>query len=245
MAELGFAQSNMVGTRFEHLVARAKDPGQCSEIHVYIEHDGTPWLTPSTVSDDPTPRVPVALELMGRDEGCRFYVGRPCYFEHHLDAGCDSRWWTDRRYSEEVVRSMAAVANRLVDEQSAARSVVLVGYSGGGTLAWLMARYVPSTTAVVTIAANLDVAAWTELHGYSPLSGSLDPARAAPLAARIRQVHLVGQQDRNVPPSLVRSVALRQPNARIVEIPGFDHLCCWAERWPGLLHELIPGASNP
>ena len=50
--------------------------------------------------------------------------------------------------------------------------VVLIGYSGGGTLAWLMASRIPETTRVVTIAANLDIDEWTRIHGDSPLSGS-------------------------------------------------------------------------
>jgi hypothetical protein len=88
---------------------------------------------------------------------------------------------------------------------------------------------------VVTIAANLDTGAWTALHRFTPLTGSLNPATAAPLPAGIRQLHLAGGRDSNVAPAIVRSVALRQPEARYVEVAAFDHVCCWLEQWPALM----------
>jgi dienelactone hydrolase len=244
IADLGFTASTVHGIGFDHLVVRSAAEPDCTVLRVYVEHDGTPWVAPDRIATDPTPRNPVALELMGRDTGCRVYVGRPCYFEQRLDERCDARWWTDRRYADEVVRSMAAVVNRVVAAEAQVRETVLIGYSGGGTIAWLMAPHVPSATAVVTVAANLDVRAWTEWHGYSPLGGSLDPAASEPLPARIRQWHLAGAQDRNVPPATVRTVVGRQRAARFVEIAGFDHVCCWVERWPQLLAQIGPPVSS-
>ena len=113
--------------------------------------------------------------------------------------------------------------------------VVLIGYSGGGTLAWLMASRIPETTRVITIAANLDIAEWTRIHGYTPLSGSLDPALAPELEPAIDQLHYVGGRDTNVSPSIVRAFARRHPEAHVIEIPEFDHRCCWIERWPELV----------
>jgi pimeloyl-ACP methyl ester carboxylesterase len=115
------------------------------------------------------------------------------------------------------------------------RRVVLIGYSGGGTLAWLMAGRIPETTAVITIAANLDIDEWTQLHHYSPLTGSLNPALQPALPPAIEQRHFAGERDANVPPSVLQSFARRHPGVRVIEVPGFDHLCCWIERWPQLL----------
>jgi pimeloyl-ACP methyl ester carboxylesterase len=237
VTDLGFTRSTGHGTRFDHFVVRSPTMSDCASLRVYVEHDGTPWSTPNTVASDPTPRVPLALELMGRDTGCRVYVGRPCYFGHQFDPGCDARWWTSHRYSDEVVLSMAAVATRLVDD-SGANEVVLIGYSGGGTIAWLMARHMPSVSGVVTIAANLDIRAWTELHGFSPLVASANPAGLDPLPEGVRQWHFVGGNDRNVPPGVVRGVVARQPSAQLLEISEFDHVCCWISRWPELLRAL-------
>jgi dienelactone hydrolase len=242
--ELGFTQTTLTGTTFHHWVAQAGQPTDRGAIHVYVDHDGSPWANPERVSTDPTPRHPLALELMARDGGQRVYLGRPCYFGRMSDTGCAPRMWTDERYSEEVVRSLAAVVNHIVDSQGKPAGVVLIGVSGGGTIAWLMAPHVPATTAVITVAANLDVKAWTSLHHYTPLTGSLDPATQAPLPPRIRQVHLVGGRDANVPPALVRPVALRQPQAQVVEIAEFDHVCCWLERWPVLLGAAIAGGAE-
>jgi pimeloyl-ACP methyl ester carboxylesterase len=117
------------------------------------------------------------------------------------------------------------------------RRLVLIGYSGGGTIAWLMAASLPETTMVVTVAANLDTDGWARIHGYSALEGSLNPALLPELRPAIVQLHYVGGRDRNVPPSIVRAFARHHPRARVVEIADFDHVCCWIERWPRLLAE--------
>ncbi len=236
---LGFVRTIVPGIPYRHLLARASAPGKHGAIHVYIDHDGLPWVRPDLVSTDPTPRFALALELMARDDGDRVYLGRPCYFGLKDDTGCSAQQWTDARYSETVVQSMAAVINQIVAVHGARRGVVLIGYSGGGTIAWLVARRVPATTAVLTIAGNLDVAAWTTLHRFSPLTGSLNPAWEPPLPADIRQVHWLGGRDAIVPPAISRAVAERQPHATIVEIAEFDHVCCWIDRWPALLQNAL------
>jgi pimeloyl-ACP methyl ester carboxylesterase len=127
------------------------------------------------------------------------------------------------------------VALQAYREAIGARKLVLVGYSGGGTLAWLMAARIPDVVAVVTVAANLDVELWTSLHGYTPMAGSLNPADSPPLSPSVKQVHYVGGRDRNVPPQVTRSFGAHHASARVVEIPDFDHTCCWVENWPDLL----------
>jgi len=239
MGTLGFSQTTATGGRYRHLVAQSEQSGEPGAIYVYVEHDGVPWERPDVESTDPTPRYPLALELMARSTGDRVYLGRACYFGLKGDPGCGTESWTGARYSNDVIQSMAAVVNRIVDRRGRASNVVLIGYSGGGTIAWLMAAHVPATTAVITIAANLDVEAWTALHHYSPLTGSLDPASQAPLPPSIRQVHIVGGRDTNVPPAITQSVSLRQPQAKIVEISEFDHVCCWLDQWPALLRNAL------
>ena len=79
--------------------------------------------------------------------------------------------------------SMASALRRYLSRGDIDR-LVWLGYSGGGTLAMLLAPRFDQTTDVVTVAANLDIDAWTDRHGYSRLSGSLNPARQ-PRAARV------------------------------------------------------------
>ena len=235
---LGFASAVIDGDPFRHVVYFAQVDEPADALHVYIEHDGTPWINVTRVSDDPTPRTPFALELMARDTGPRLFLGRPCYFETRNDAACSASSWTHRRYAPEVVHSMASALRSFL-AQHPYRHVVLIGYSGGGSLAWLLASLVPETRAVVTIAANLDTDAWTTLHRYNTMTGSLNPALQPPLPTSIVDVAYVGGRDENVPPSIARSFAARHPNAKIVEIAQFDHRCCWIEQWPQLLAAAI------
>ncbi|WBS01499.1 hypothetical protein OU994_24995 [Pseudoduganella sp. SL102] len=253
-SQLGFTPLVLQGDGFEHR-AFASPAGQAADtpraslpasphasppaplhtsLHVYIEHDGTPWTGIGRMADDPTPRTPYALELMARDTGPRLLLGRPCYFQAQASPPCGPLVWTHGRYSPQVVASMvAALRGYLADHPF--RHVVLVGYSGGGTLAWLMAAQLPEATTLVTIAANLDVAGWARIHGYSPLAGSLDPAVLSALPPAITERHYVGGRDANVPPSVAHSFARRHPRASVIEIAAFDHVCCWLERWPELL----------
>jgi hypothetical protein len=236
---LGFASIGLQGAGFHHLAYVAGALERSNTLHVYVEHDGTPWLDLTHAAADPTPRAPLALELMAQDAGPRLFLGRPCYFASKEEPQpiCTPLLWTHLRYSPEVVASMVAALRRFLTLHPF-RRVVLIGYSGGGTLAWLMASHVPETAEIVTVAANLDTDDWTRIHGYSPLAGSLNPALMPPLPATVGQLHYVGGRDRNVPPSVVQSFARRHPEARVIEVSDFDHQCCWVERWPKLLEEL-------
>jgi pimeloyl-ACP methyl ester carboxylesterase len=222
------------GAGFVHRGYSAGLNDRSDVLHVYVEHDGTPWIDNRIVAGDPTPRTPFALELMGRDTGPRLLLGRPCYFEP--ESACDPMLWTHRRYSAEVVASMAAALRSFLS-QHPYRKVLLIGYSGGGTIAWLMAAQSPDAIGVITVAANLDIDAWTKIHGYSAMEGSLNPALLPQLAPAMVQVNYFGGRDQNVPPSVIRSFARQHPGAKMIEIAEFDHVCCWIERWPRLLEE--------
>jgi pimeloyl-ACP methyl ester carboxylesterase len=231
---LGFDAGVIEGEGFRHRIWTAGLDARDAPLHVYVEHDGTPWIEGSRVSADPTPRRPFALELMARDSGPRLLLGRPCHFAPAGETRCDALVWTHARYAPAVVGSMAAALARFLAAHPF-RDVVIVGYSGGGTIAWLMAREVPEVSGVTTIAANLDTDEWTRIHGYSPLAGSLNPAREPPLPSRVAQRHLYGGRDANVTPAVVLSFASRHPEARAIEIAEFDHECCWIELLPQLL----------
>ncbi len=205
--------------------------------HVYLTGDGTPWEHGHYPSQDPTPRRPMALELMDRDPGPRLLLHRPCYGRHPPDPACHPGLWTSQRYGEAVIHAMDQALDRLVAELEI-DGMVLVGHSGGGLLARLLAGHREDVRALVTIAANLDHAAWTRRHGYLPLEGSLRLVDGPPLNARVLQWHLVGSRDSVVPAALVRQAARHDPHARVEVVDGFDHRCCWAEHWPGFLERL-------
>lgn len=222
------------GSGFEHRVFWQGDLASAPRVHVYLEGDGRPWSGRFRVSADPTGRDPLALRLMARDPNPALYLGRPCYHGQAAAPGCDPARWTSARYGEPVVASLVAALNTWLPP-SAGQAITLIGYSGGGVLALLMAERLTQVDEVVTLAANLDVAAWTAWHGYSPLRDSLNPAHRPPLPRRIRQLHLIGARDRQVPPATQQGFFITQPLAEQRVLPGFDHRCCWVEQWPGLL----------
>jgi pimeloyl-ACP methyl ester carboxylesterase len=229
----GFSREEMRGTAYRHVVYAVGRADGGRTLDVYIEGDGTPYLTRRTVSPDPTPRRPVMLRLMGRGSRPALYVGRPCYGGLANDPPCTPLDWTLGRFSEPIVDSMAAVIER-AGVQLGATTVNLFGHSGGGTLALLLARRVPGVRCVVTLAGNLDPDAWTDLHGYSRLAGSLNPAVLGPLPAQTRQRHYVGDRDRVTPPDLVRRAA-RRLGAEAVVLAGVSHTRGWEKQWPAIV----------
>lgn len=202
-------------------------------LHVYLEGDGLPWLTEDRVSADPTPRNPLMLRLMALDPSSSLYLGRPCYNGHAEDEGCSPLLWTHRRYAPEVVAAMTdALAGFMRNYRYS--GLVLIGHSGGGALALLLAQRFPATLAVLTLAGNADIDVWADLHRYSRLQGSLNPANAP--GGEYPEFHYLGENDETIPPQVFQPVLRKRKNARIIIMPGFDHVCCWEKRWSVILH---------
>ncbi len=239
-AEHGLNKEIVPGDPFLHAVyvngAFAAPPSpRPSALHVYLEGDGTPWIAGRPAAD-PTPRNPLMLRLMAMDPDPAVYLGRPCYHGLADSAPCSARDWTSGRYSASVVYSMAAALGR-VTARGDFPAIVWFGHSGGGALALLLAGRIAETTAVVTIAANIDPDSWAEHHGYGRLGGSLNPLGADILPRRVAQRHYVGGRDQVVPADLVLKAATGA-NSEVIVIPGYDHACCWQEIWREILSAL-------
>lgn len=200
-------------------------------LHVYLEGDGVPFEHPGKVADDPTPRTPLMLQLMQMDSHPAIYLGRPCYY-FTQDSQCSPIWWTHNRYNESVINSLQAVLNRFRTDYD---GFVLMGHSGGGTLAILLAERMPEIKTVVTLAANLDTDAWTLARGFTPLMGSLNPARRPPLRKDLIQIHYAGDGDAIIKADWIKDFADRQQRAEFHLIKDVDHACCWATLWPDIL----------
>lgn len=220
-----------------------------STLRVYIEGDGFAWRDRYSPSHDPTPIDPVALKMAVADmSGDAVYLARPCqYAAPGADACRNNGWWTDARFSA-AARDAAGHAIDRLKQRYSAQDVVLVGYSGGGALAALAAATRHDVARLVTVAGNLDTAAWVRHHRITPLAASLNPADFTAALARLPQYHFTGGQDAVMPPAIARSyVAHFTPDADVtVEIrPGYTHHCCWAESWPALLRQagLAPRAA--
>ena len=225
------------GTVFQHRAFWAAR-GAPDLLVLFIDGDGSPWTHGGRrIAPDPTPRVPLALELAARTPASVLYLGRPCYLEITRPPECSEPLWTSQRYSSDVVASMSVAASAFMSEHHFKR-VLLVGYSGGGALAVLMARALPGISGVVTIAGNLDPDTWATLHGYLPLQGSLNPALEPPLPADLKQWYLIGERDTNVPATATARYLQRTPEERVWSYARFDHVCCWTREWPSIFTKI-------
>ena len=208
-----------------------------NHLHVYIGGDGKPWLKNRFKSIDPTSRRMTTLALMALDKRSAIYLGRPCYHNMAASRGCSDKWWTSHRYSKKIVDDMSYVLDKYIVEHNT-QSITLFGFSGGGTIAMLLAPLIKQTVSVVTINGNLDTDEWVKLHNYTPLFGSLNPALQTKLSKNIRQIHLVGLQDRNIPVDVIINQFAGQKNTEIISYPEFTHHCCWQDIWPEFLQKM-------
>jgi len=220
-------------------------PADNQTLTVYIEGDGLAWITASLVSLDPTPLQPIGLALALRHpQGAAAYLARPCQYVEGVETrGCSAEYWTSKRFAPEVVAATSQAIDTL-KQRFQAQQLVLVGYSGGGALAALVAAHRQDVKLLVTVAGNLDHRAWTEQHHATPLTGSLNPADAWQELLNVPQIHFVGGKDQVVGREVAAAYASRFPADRrpkIQVVPEFDHTCCWAEQWPDLFR---PGKTD-
>lgn len=233
---LGMSRSVLEAGGFRSLLyMRSAAAAHDAPLAIFIEGDGVPWSGPREPSLDPTTGDPIALKLLAQTPQPSAYVTRPCYQEMS-GPRCTPERWTMERYSDEIVASMTE-AVRTATVQANARSVVLVGYSGGGVLAVLIAERLDNVAAVVTVGANLDIDAWTKHHDYLPLTGSLNPASST-AEHRWPETHLYGARDTVVPPATTAAYFKRFPKAQQQIIDDYDHLCCWVQHWQTLWQQV-------
>jgi dienelactone hydrolase len=211
-------------------------PGE--SVRIYIEGDGNAWETKRRLSDDPTPRQPIALYLASDDPSANIvYIARPGQFSQNDYMACDPAYWSSKRFSPEVIDSFNEVIDK-VKTVAGAPSIELVGYSGGGAIAVLAAAKRSDVAALRTVAGNLDHKALCEYHRVSALKGSLNPIDSAAAIKKIPQRHFVGSKDSVVPAPIARSFVDRQGNGkldRVTVVNGATHSKGWPERWKDLL----------
>lgn len=220
-------------------------------LRVYIESDGRAWTRAGRIASDPTPGNPLALKLAVQDPSpAVLYIARPCQFTQPADArSCHPKYWASHRFAPEVIGALDQVIDAaLARARGGPRDgpqVELVGYSGGGSLAALIAARRGDVHWLLTLAANLDHQAWTAYHGVSAMSGSMNARDVAPELATLPQLHLVGDNDSVVPQSIIASYqAVAGPAARFQVIKGYSHTCCWEQDWKQLLcRSGLPGVT--
>lgn len=207
-----------------------------SVLTIYIEGDGLAWLSSHKPSTDPTPINPVSLKLALHHPSSNVaYLARPC--QYFSDTQCETQYWTSHRFSTDVIEANNQAIDK-IKKQFSATQLILVGFSGGGAIATILAAERDDVINLITVAGNLDHQAWTHFHHISPLIGSLNPTDYRDQIAKIAQVHFVGEGDTVIPPFLTTNFVadLPKPNhANIIIVPGQTHNCCWESVWLDLL----------
>ncbi|MDO9283046.1 MAG: hypothetical protein Q7T88_11765 [Methylotenera sp.] len=214
------------------------EPKKTEVLNIYIEGDGLAWINSSTPSFDPTPANPLALKLAMLDTGASVYLARPCQFVGvEQQRGCTKKYWTSHRFSPEVIEASNNAVNQLKVRFSV-NKVRLIGYSGGGAVAALIAARRHDVAQLVTVAGNLDHAIWTKQQRISSLSGSLNSADEWKSLQGIPQHHYVGGKDTVIDESIAQAYVARYPvnkKPNFTIIPNFDHHCCWESIWPNIV----------
>jgi pimeloyl-ACP methyl ester carboxylesterase len=202
---------------------------------VFIESDGAPWPWPDTPPDDPTPVKPLVIGLAVSEPSNHVaYVARPCQFLSPAElAGCDPALWTNGRFRSDAVRAVEIAVDGIKARSGASR-VNLVGFSGGGAMASLVASRRGDVGCLVTIAAPLDTSAWADAIGVTRLAASMNPADSAVRLVGLPQTHFSGKDDAVVPERSAGRFRATNPGATWIRVAGFDHDCCWEREWAAL-----------
>ncbi len=213
---------------------------------VYIEGDGLAWISRSQPSLDPTPREATGLALAAADPSPNVaYLARPCQFTPmEQNPRCGIPYWTGKRFAPEVVDSLDAAVAQLA-ARVPGQKVELVGYSGGGALAVLVAARRTDVASIRTVAGNLDSEFVNRLHHVSAMPASDNPIDFASRVATVAQVHFSGADDTIVPPEVaarfISKTGRRCATART--IPGIAHDGDWSRAWPALL-SVVPACAD-
>lgn len=215
--------------------ARVTTPGATARL--YIEGDGLAWLGNQEPSLNPTPTDPIALKLAARDPAANVvWLARPCQYEG-FSVDCDQAYWTGKRFAPEVVDAYAQALDHL-KQQYHFTGFELVGFSGGGAIAALLAAQRSDIVNLRTVGGNLDHDAFNAFHHVSPMPSSLNPRDYAGKIAHLPQLHFTGQRDDIVPQPVYDSFAKAAGNAPCLHhetVAGASHEDGWEEAWPQLL----------
>ena len=232
-------KTHKAGQFILHSRERYDKPGE--DLRIYLEGDGLAWVSRTEPSRDPTPDNPIGLRLAALDKAPNvIWIARPCQYTTIVENPiCKKYYWTIGRLAPEIVASVD-LAITAAKTSAKATNIHLIGYSGGGGLAILIAARRNDVATIRTVAGNIDHEAFTNLHRVTPMSQSMDPAKVAGYINTIPQWHFYGEDDKVVP-KLIGESYLRKSGRRecsqIQVLSGVSHVKGWVENWPRLLQE--------
>jgi hypothetical protein len=214
-------------------ISRADEP-----LDLYIEGDGLAWIARGEPSLDPTPREAMGLALAAADPAANVvYLARACQFTPMaMNPRCGVPYWTGKRFAPEVVASMNEAVSQFAARLPGQR-INLVGYSGGGALAVLIAARRSDVASIRTVAGNLDDEFVNRLHQVSAMPQSENAIDFASRVAAIPQIHFSGADDIVVPLVVAQRFvdATGKRCARVRTVPDVTHDGHWSRLWPALL----------
>jgi len=192
--------------------------GSYKHMRVYIEGDGHAWATSSRPSTDPTPHTSIMLRFAAEDWNPAAYLARPCQFV--TSKACNTDVWTHSRFDRPEIDSMNSALS-LLKSRFEVESFELVGHSGGGEVALVLAGMRSDVDQVQTIAGNIDPIFWSNLHQLTPLKAPITPLQYKDRLQEIPQRHIVGMRDQVVPPSVAAAFSA-QLEGKCLEIVAVD-----------------------
>jgi len=237
----GLTRSQMMANGFVLTAySRLNNPEQA--INVYIEGDGLAWLSRHQLSADPTPRNALGLALAALDPTANvLYLARPCQFNDFERTPCASEYWSNKRFAPEVIDAMNQAIDRF-SRPAQAQKLNLIAYSGGATVAVLLAARRHDIASLRTVAGNLDHAYVNQLHQVSVMPESLNAMDAASNISGIPQLHFVGTADKVIPKEVALRFIAKQRHANCASIieAQAGHEAGWLEQWQSLLQTPMP-----
>lgn len=201
----------------------------------YIEGDGSISIGHYAIADNPTPSKVMLFKLATLDTRPNIvYIARPCqYTPVELNPNCNQAYWTDKRMAEEVIESTNIVINSIHNGNPAS----LVGFSGGGGVAILVAARNKHIKDIITIAGNLDIENFSKHHGIYALKESLNPIDYAIKINNIPQLHISGSKDKIVPSKIMHGYVKASSSDCIQQkiFPNITHTKGWDKVWQDVL----------
>lgn len=199
-------------------------------IKIYIEGDGLAWIDRKTISTNPTPINPIALKFASRDNSPNiFYISRPCQYNLESNKACHKKYWTNRRFSAEVIDSFNEVIDSLKKEYNF-KNIQLIGFSGGAAIVTLVASKRDDIIKITTIAGNLNHKLLHQIHNVSQIPESLNPINIAYKISNIPQVHYIGEKDKIITIDIVNSyieASQSSKNIKAIVIKDATHTKGW------------------
>jgi predicted esterase len=246
LAQSAGLQKSAINTGGFVLTAYSRLEDLDQPVNVYIEGDGLAWLSRHQLSADPTPHEAIGLGLAVEDPAKNVvYLARPCQFNNFDLTPCDSAYWSNKRFSQEVIEAMSFELSAYMRKMHN-RKINLIGYSGGAAVAALLAARRNDVVSLRTVAGNLDHNFVNHYHEVDATPESLNAIDIAEKIKALPQLHFVGISDEVIPKQVaLRFIARQQSQSSTAPCTGIimvaaGHQENWLQQWPELLRQPLP-----